>query len=39
MRGIGEDGSLIAPAQFITYMEEDGSIRALDLFVLEQALA
>lgn len=39
VRGIGEDGSLIAPAQFITYMEEDGSIRALDLFVLEQALA
>ena len=39
VRGIGEDGALIAPAQFITYMEEDGSIRALDLYVLEQTLA
>ena len=39
VRGIGEDGTLIPPAQFIEYLEESGVIRVLDLFVLEQSLA
>ena len=38
VRGVGEDGSIIPPAQFIGLFEEDGSIRDLDFFVLEQAL-
>ena len=38
VRGIGEDGSLIPPSQFIEYLEETGMIRELDLFVLEQSL-
>ena len=39
VRGLGEDGTLIPPAQFIEYLEEAGTIRELDLFVLEQSLA
>ena len=39
VRGISEDGAVIAPSQFIEYLEETGAIRELDLFVLEQSLA
>ena len=39
VRGVADDGSIISPAQFIELLEEDGSIRDLDLFVLEQAIA
>ena len=38
-RGVGEDGAVIPPSQFIGYLEEAGTIRELDLFVLEQSLA
>lgn len=37
-RGIGEDGTIVPPARFIEKMEQDGSIRKLDLFMLEMAL-
>ena len=39
VRGVGEDGVIIPPSQFIPYLEDAGSIRELDLFVLEQSLA
>ena len=39
VRGIDEDGGIVAPSRFIVRLEEDGSIRELDLFVLERALA
>lgn len=39
VRGVGKDGSIIAPDQFVPLLEENGSIRALDFFVLETALA
>ena len=39
VRGVADDSSIIPPAQFIELLEEDGSIRDLDLFVLEQAIA
>lgn len=39
VRGIGVDGSIIPPVQFIDVMEADGAIRDLDLLVLEQTLA
>lgn len=35
VRGIGEDGSLISPDQFIAALEKRGEIRDLDLFVLD----
>ena len=39
VRGIGEDGTVIPPSQFIEYLEEAGVIRELDLFVLARSLA
>ena len=39
VRGVGEDGAIIPPSQFIPYLEDAGSIRELDLFVLEQSLS
>ncbi len=39
VRGIDEDGTIIPPSQFIEFLEEAGTIRALDLFVLERSLA
>lgn len=39
VRGIDEDGAIIPPSHFIEFLEEAGSIRALDLFVLERSLA
>ena len=39
VRAVAEDGSIIPPGRFIDFLEEDGSIRELDLFVLEQALS
>ena len=39
VRGIGDDGAAIPPARFIEILEEDGAVRELDLYVLEQALA
>ena len=39
VRRIGEDGSIVPPSQFIPLMEEIGTIRKLDLFVLERSLA
>ena len=39
VRGVGKDGSIIPPNQFIDLLEEEGAIRALDFFVLETALA
>lgn len=39
VRGIGEDGAVIPPSQFIDYLEDAGNIRELDLFVLERSLA
>lgn len=39
VRGIGEDGSIISPSQFIDIMEADGIIRDLDFLVLERTLA
>ena len=38
VRGIGNDGSIIPPSQFIGLLEEDGAIRDLDLMVLERTL-
>lgn len=38
-RGIGEDGSVIPPSQFVGLLEEDGAVRELDLMVLERSLA
>ena len=39
VRGVGEDGSAVAPAGFVHLLEEEGNIRELDLFVLDRALA
>ena len=36
---MAEDGSVVPPSRFIELLEEDGTIRDLDLFVLEQALS
>ena len=38
-RGVASDGTIIPPAKFIDAMEKDGSIRDLDLFVLERVLS
>ena len=39
VRGVGEDGSIISPSRFISALEEQGDIRELDFFVLEQTLS
>ena len=39
VRAVAEDGSVVPPSRFIELLEEDGTIRDLDLFVLEQALS
>ena len=39
VRGVEEDGTIVPPGQFIKALEERGSIRDLDLFVMEAALA
>ena len=39
VRAVADDGSVVAPGRFIDFLEEDGTIRDLDLFVLEQALS
>lgn len=38
VRGLAADGSLISPANFIAHMEQDGTLRELDLFVLATVL-
>ena len=38
VRGIGADGRIILPSQFISLLEEDGAIRNLDLMVVERSL-
>ena len=37
-RGIDGDGNILSPDQFVERMEQDGSIRDLDLFMLESVL-
>lgn len=37
-RGIDNEGNIITPAQFIEPLENDGSIRDLDLFMLDSVL-
>ena len=39
VRAVANDGSIVPPGQFIDFLEADGSIRDLDLYVLEQALS
>ena len=39
VRGMGEQGELIPPGKFIGLLEQDGSIRELDLYVLDRTLA
>lgn len=39
VRGMDEDGTLIRPNQFIQTMEKAGSVRDLDLFMLDKSLA
>lgn len=39
VRGLDEEGNLIPPGQFIEFLEQNGGIRELDLFVFEQVLA
>lgn len=39
VRGVADDGSAVDPSRFIDFMEEDGSIRKLDIYVLEQTLS
>ena len=39
VRAVADDGSVATPARFIEFLEQDGSIRELDLFVLEQSMA
>ena len=38
VRGIDDDGKIVSPLQFIEAMEKMGSIRELDLFVLNEVL-
>ena len=38
-RAVADDGGVVAPGRFIEFLEQDGSIRELDLFVLEQSMA
>ena len=37
-RGIDREGNIVPPAQFIEALEKDGSIRDLDLFMLDSVL-
>lgn len=37
-RGVDESGNIVLPAQFIDVLEQSGSIRELDLLMLEQVL-
>lgn len=37
-RGVDKDGNIVQPLQFIDALEKDGSIRDLDLFMLENVL-
>ena len=39
VRGIDDAGNVISPAHFIDVLEKNGSIRDLDLFVLDRTLA
>lgn len=39
VRGIDENGALIPPSSFIGKLEEHGSIRELDLYVLDEVLS
>ena len=39
VRAVSDEGTVVAPGRFIEFLEEDGSIRDLDLYVLEQALS
>ncbi len=39
VRGVDEEGRIIAPSQFIENLERSGAIRDLDLFVLERTLS
>ena len=39
VRGIDDNGEIIPPGKFIDVMEENGSIRDLDFFVLDQTFA
>ena len=38
VRGINDQGDIIPPSRFISILEEKGSIRELDLYVLDKAL-
>lgn len=38
IRGLDENGKLLSPVQFIDEFEKDGSIRDLDLFVLDHTM-
>ncbi len=38
VRGVSEDGTVIPPVRFVEAMEKDGTIRELDLFMLESVL-
>ena len=39
VRGLDEDGGVIAPGSFVTALEKSGAIWDLDLYVLDQTLA
>ncbi len=39
IRGIGDDGSIIPPGKFIDAMEQNGTIRDLDFFVLDSTFS
>lgn len=39
VRAVSDEGAVVPPGRFIEFLEEDGSIRDLDLYVLEQALS
>ena len=39
VRAVDDGGSIVPPGRFIDFLEEDGSIRDLDLFVLDQVMA
>ena len=39
VRGVDDDGAIVPPGKFIDAMEKDGTIRDLDLFVLDRTFA
>lgn len=39
VRGVDDDGAIVPPGKFIDPMEKDGTIRDLDLFVLDRTFA